>query len=409
MTMLDRTAEDLLRILNADQPQQQIGAYLVMQIGQRLKPAAIAYYRLDPELARLVLDASIGLPEAVVGAPVSWEPRAFLEAFGPEQSGVQRLDLTDPALGGVIGGAPGGDGLRGWLGLLRDTYAALLIVPLLIGDDAGAARSAGGPASTDELERCRGVLTLLYTAPPADWETLTTRAARIAAQAALVVENAWLRRQAEQAAVLQERSRLARDLHDSVTQSLYSVTLLAEATRRLANSGDLDQARVVATRLGEIGQQALKEMRLLVYQLRPSVLRRVGLVRALSQRLETVERRAGVEASLTVDGDLALPATLEEQLYYLAQEALNNALKHAAATSVNVRIVVAGSSLRLEIVDDGKGFSVDRVTAEGSFGLSSMEERAERLGGELVIDSTPGSGTRVIVTLDQPVMDHEER
>jgi signal transduction histidine kinase len=199
---------------------------------------------------------------------------------------------------------------------------------------------------------------------------------------------------------MQERSRLARDLHDSVTQSLYSLTLLAEATRRLVKGGDdPDQVLAVANRLGEIGQQALKEMRLLVYQLRPSVLRRVGLVRALSQRLETVERRAGVETALLVDPDLVLPAALEEQLYYLVQEALNNALKHAAASAVEVRIAGDGEKLRVEITDDGKGFTVEDAGAEGGFGLSSMYERVEKLGGSLAIDSTPGKGTTVSVTL----------
>jgi signal transduction histidine kinase len=117
---------------------------------------------------------------------------------------------------------------------------------------------------------------------------------------------------AEESAVLQERSRLARELHDSVTQSLHSSTLLAEAGQRLAKSGDIERARGYLIRLGDISQQALREMRLLVFELRPLALREIGMVGALQQRLDAVERRAGVEAELRVDEEFEIPARIEE-------------------------------------------------------------------------------------------------
>jgi signal transduction histidine kinase len=224
--------------------------------------------------------------------------------------------------------------------------------------------------------------------------------ASIADQIGVVVENARLYRQAEQLAVVRERERLARELHDSVTQSLYSLTLLAEASQRLIGAGDWGRVSEYVGRLGEIAQQALKEMRLLVYQLRPLVLKREGLVGALQHRLDAVEKRAGVDARLLVGGIIELPASAEEELYRIAQEALNNALKHAAPTSVTVRICADENGVVLEVSDDGRGFDLGSISAEGGMGLISMRERTERLGGTLDVKSVPGEGTSVRVKLE---------
>jgi signal transduction histidine kinase len=163
--------------------------------------------------------------------------------------------------------------------------------------------------------------------------------------------------QAGEMAVLQERNRLARELHDSVTQSLHSSTLLAEAGQRVASSGDIERARGYLLRLGEISQQALKEMRLLVYELRPLALSGVGLVGALKQRLDAVERRSGIEVQLSMEEGLELPRSIEEELYRIAMEALNNALKHANPTrlTVTLRKEVKGDipCIELAIMDDG--------------------------------------------------------
>jgi signal transduction histidine kinase len=216
--------------------------------------------------------------------------------------------------------------------------------------------------------------------------------------AALALENAQLYQQAEQLAVMEERSRLARELHDSVTQSLYSLTLFAEVQRRAADSANLEQVIDYSVRLGQVAQQALKEMRLLVYELRTAALETEGLVGAVQQRLDAVEKRAGVEARLVVEAMVDLPAVVEEGLYRIAQEALNNALKHAAATSVTVRINADNEQAVLEISDNGRGFAPNEVNT-GGMGLSTMRERAERLGGQFTITATPGKGTRVSVTI----------
>jgi signal transduction histidine kinase len=212
--------------------------------------------------------------------------------------------------------------------------------------------------------------------------------------------------QAEELAVAAERSRMARELHDSVTQSLHSSALMAAAGQRLADEGDLERTKHYLTRLGEISQQALKEMRLMVYELRPLALRQVGLVGALQQRLDAVERRAGVDARLVVvPGDrgegqeVELPAAVEETLYWIAQEALNNALKHAQPSSVIVTLRM-DDRVALEVADDGSGFDPRGVERGGGLGLVSMRERADKVGGTLSIHSAPGEGTRIEVTTD---------
>jgi len=210
--------------------------------------------------------------------------------------------------------------------------------------------------------------------------------------------------QAEELAVLKERGRLARELHDSVTQSLHSSTLMAEAGQRLAREGDLERARGYLIRLGEISQQALREMRLLVYELRPTILREVGLAGALQQRLDAVESRSGVEVDLNLDEDIDIPQDITEELFWISLEALNNALKHATPSRVTVSLYIEDPTEKpcygVVITDDGKGFDPDLIDA-GGLGLVTMKERIEKLGGTLEIRSTPGEGTRVKACVHQ--------
>jgi PAS domain S-box-containing protein len=206
---------------------------------------------------------------------------------------------------------------------------------------------------------------------------------------------------AERAAVNAERGRLARDLHDSTTQALYSAMLFNETEKKLAAAGDLESAAYYRDRVGQVVQQALREMRLLVFELRPPVLEREGLVGALRLRLDTVEHRAGVNARLDV-GDLpTLPGNVIENLYRIALEALNNSLKHAGAEQVIVRLWQVGDAIALEVADDGQGFDPTDISDKGGFGLVSVRERVDRLGGELTITSAPGEGTTIRVVLGQ--------
>jgi signal transduction histidine kinase len=215
-------------------------------------------------------------------------------------------------------------------------------------------------------------------------------------QERLVAENTRLHERARQAAVLEERQRLARELHDSVTQTLYGVSLYAEAASRALTAGE---TAPVASNLQEIRattQEALGEMRLLLFELRPPLLEERGLYGALESRLGAVESRAGLVTELQGDGAERLPPKLEQELYRLAQEALNNVLKHAHARHVSVRLDVSADRAILEVADDGVGFE-PTLRNDGGFGLKGMHERVERLGGTLQIESAPGQRTRMRV------------
>jgi signal transduction histidine kinase len=223
--------------------------------------------------------------------------------------------------------------------------------------------------------------------------------------------------QAEELAVLQERNRLARELHDSVTQSLYSLTLFSHAARRMAEDVGNDRLERQIKQIGSTAVKALKEMRLLVYELRPPELEKEGLIRALRQRLEAVEGRSGVEARLVVDELVRLPPSVEKDFYRITNEALNNALKHAAAASVTVYLRQLDDRVELEVVDDGIGFEPEAVRDHGGMGLESIRQRAKQMGGEATIRSAPGRGTsiKVTISLDQekaemvaPVVSREE-
>jgi PAS domain S-box-containing protein len=223
----------------------------------------------------------------------------------------------------------------------------------------------------------------------------------IGRQIAIAVENARLYDQAEQSAAIAERHRLSRELHDSVTQSLYSVTMYAEAAARLLVAGDTVTAMDHLRELRNTAQEALREMRLLIFELRPLALEKIGLAAALRARLDSVEVRGGIQTELHIDGEQdrqALPNAIEEELYHIAQEALNNVLKHAGAKCVWVHLCFTSAEISLAIRDNGIGFTPD-AASNGGLGLAGLKERAEKIGAVLEIRSEPGTGTEIRVAV----------
>ena len=218
-----------------------------------------------------------------------------------------------------------------------------------------------------------------------------------ATQAAMAIEHARLQQQAEQLAVLAERQRLARELHDSVTQSLYSVTLYANAAALALAAGKGDVTAGYLQELQETAQEGMRDMRLLIFQLHPPVLEVEGLVAALQARLAAVEGRAGLPTEFRVEGERRLPIAIEAELFWIAQEALNNVRKHAAAQHVTVHLHFTAATIALEVLDDGVGFDPGAVPAERRGGLRTIAERTAHMGGKLTYASMPGAGTRVKV------------
>ncbi len=251
-----------------------------------------------------------------------------------------------------------------------------------------------------KAEHNLGILTVIFQEDGSIREDNIALLSSLADQLGIMIENARLRQQAKQLAILEERNRLARELHDSVTQALYSATLFAEAAKKQAQDQQLSKALEYLDEVRETSRQALKEMRLLVYKLRPSPLEKEGLVYAVDQRLKAVEGRAGIQTKLEVVGNrAAVPAETEETLYYIAVEALNNSLKHAQASAVSVIIQQTETALTLQVTDNGRGFEWETAVSGGGLGLTSMRERASQHRGSLTVDSTPNQGTTVTAVL----------
>ncbi len=213
-----------------------------------------------------------------------------------------------------------------------------------------------------------------------------------------LIERARLVKQAELAAVVEERQRLARELHDSVTQLLYSQVLFSGAGLKILRKGDISLAEEHLQRIEQGARQALKEMRLLLYELRPLDVLNEGLISALGKRLEAVEKRTGINVHFQKEGsDAVIEPVIVMALYRIAEEALNNTLKHARAENVSVTICTDASHVHLTIEDDGIGFDSLQGNQRGGMGLTNIYERAAALGGSAQVISKPGQGTRVVV------------
>lgn len=208
-------------------------------------------------------------------------------------------------------------------------------------------------------------------------------------------------KESAQLAYAAQRTQIAQDLHDSVTQSLFSANLFAEAGREIVEAGDTEGASHYFTRIGAVTQQALKEMRLFLYELRPPDVVDVGLVDALQKRLDAVEKRSGMEARLILDGTIHCPDEISDQYYRIAQEALNNVVKHAQANEVTVYLRAKNGIMGLEVADNGRGFDLTEARKSGGMGLKTMQERSKQINGEFEIQTAPNQGTKVLVQVKQ--------
>jgi PAS domain S-box-containing protein len=216
------------------------------------------------------------------------------------------------------------------------------------------------------------------------------------AEEALQQAQTQLLEQQRAMAALDERQKLRRDLHDSVNQSIHSLVLFADTLAAMLETNQFERAKQLGEHLKESARQALKETRLMLYELQPHAVREdMDLVQELEWRLATVERHAGIKAQLTLKGNIAhCPAAWYESLYRITIEALNNALKHAQARNTQVLLRCTPRLLELSVTDDGLGFDPHRPHV-GGLGLQNMRERAALLGGEVTITSTSGGGTSV--------------
>ena len=365
LAMLVSSTRDLSAIIEPTLPK-------IMEIG---RCQAIAVHLLSEDRTDLILAAQRGVPDTHRGNMQVIRPRAGLAAWLNQfEQPVLSSDGTWPAMMPAALSVPG--------------YQRYL----------GAQLRAGGEVL--------GILSCYRAEGGFSLNHISVLAA-LAEQIGVVIENQRLRQRAEETAVVSERQRLARELHDAVTQSLYSQSLFARAARNALDEGDTARLRDSLGQLEFNAGLTLREMRLLLHELRPAALMTGGLRRALHDRLEWVERRVGIAASCHVDDRLMAGRDVEDMLYRVALEALNNALRHANATQVDVDVRCWGRHVRLTVSDDGCGFDPARVTA--GMGLAGMQDRVCQQGGKLKVVSAPGCGTTVTVLVSAPTISTNEQ
>ncbi|MFJ5917913.1 GAF domain-containing sensor histidine kinase [Streptomyces ardesiacus] len=291
---------------------------------------------------------------------------AMLQEATPERLGDVR---KDPRFGGWPSAHPE---LVDFLGLpVRDGDEVLGVLFLA---NKNCAKPAGGCGFTQDDEELLGIL---------------------AQHAAIALTNARLYERSRELTIAEERSRLAHELHDAVSQKLFSLRLTAQAATALVDR-DPARAKDELHQVATLAAEAADELRAAVVELRPAALEEDGLVATLRTQIQVLDRAHGARVTFTGRGVKALPAAQEEAMLRVAQEALHNALRHSGADHVEVTLHRRGAGAVLRITDDGSGFDPHTVRRAGRhLGLVSMRDRAGGAGGRLTVRSTPGEGTTI--------------
>ena len=269
---------------------------------------------------------------------------------------------------------------RGWWPATHPLMRSFLGVPIVFkGDVIGAfyvTDKTTGPAFTAADEEMVGLL---------------------AAHAAVLMEHARFFQESRELSVLDERNRLARDLHDAMTQTLFSLRLTLETAASTIGADPAGAARHVAD-ASALVEATFRELRTLVFELRPPSLEADGLAETVRKHLDIVGRAHGLAVRVTTVGDRRPPAGVEAAIYRIVQEAVTNVVRHARATTIEVRLSVDDRLARVQISDDGIGFDPGaRSIRTRHLGLTSMRERAQAAGGTCTVESAPGAGTTVLV------------
>ena len=279
------------------------------------------------------------------------------------------------AVGDIRADPQASSGLREFLD--SEGVRALLSVPIIADD------------------RVFAIFTVYYNAPHDFSEEEQRLLQALAHRAGLAIENARLYEAARGMAALEERQRLARELHDSVSQALYAIGLNTAAARQERAADSERRDRLLGDVIG-LAEAGLTEMRALIFELRPESLEQEGLVGALKKQAAAVQARHRLVVNTSLSPEPEAPLATKEVLYRVAQEALHNVAKHARAQSVDLTLEMHSGDLVLQVSDNGKGFD-PTGSFPGHLGLRSMRERVGAVGGSLEIDSAPGKGTRICV------------
>jgi signal transduction histidine kinase/putative methionine-R-sulfoxide reductase with GAF domain len=371
---------DIMEVLNSDMPINKILDRIVNQACNLLGSAAVAVYKLFPEEDLLRIQAAKGLSaeyalnmempvgEAAVGRAVQTKKpvQVFdIAAAFPEAKKISANPLS-----------------RKLIEHMLETYRSVLAVPLIIKDEV------------------YGGITLYYPEPREFSAEEIDLASMFANHVALAIEHDRLDTHSQEAAVSSERNRLARELHDAVTQTLFSASLIAEVLPRIWDK-DEEAGRERLDELRGLTRGALAEMRTLLLELRPTALLDSDLGDLLQQLADAATTAGRVPVDVVIKGDAPVSDDVKVTFYRIAQEALNNVSKHSNATAADVTLIREHNSAKLRVLDNGRGFS-KTPNKPDSLGLGIIAERAVSIGAALSIDTSLGKGTVVTVIWKNP-------
>ncbi len=374
---------DILAAINSNRPLDEILDFIIREAARLLHADAAALFRLNREKNSMILEAAYGLPHLDSGNMPADMGTGYLGRIFAERRPVVKTDTTE--MDRILEQLQESDTHVSWL---KDNCSGMLAVPLICKNEV-----YGGIALYIKKDGIR-------QERPITKEEIDL-AMTFADQAAMAIDNTRLRKQAEEMAVAAERNRLARDLHDAVTQTLFSASLIAEVLPRIWERSREEGLKRLEE-LRQLTRGALAEMRTLLFELRPATLVEAPLEELLRQLSEAITGRARIPVALNVAAAVRLPTEVKIVLYRIAQEALNNIAKHSGAKTAAVEYKSNEDSQLgvllavIRISDDGKGFDPTTV-ASGHFGVGIMRERAETIGAKLTVTSTLGEGTRVEV------------
>jgi signal transduction histidine kinase len=379
---------DALSVLNSSRPHHEILDHIVAQAIRLLNTRVGAIYIVGDD-DMVSAGAARGLPEdylrlripvgnMVTGRAVARrEPVALADI--PSSTDTLHAFLEEP-------GTPDGwdEGIR-WV---AENCKAVLAVPICAGDQVF------------------GALTLYYDRPRYHTDEEIALAVAFADQAALVLEGQRLQDRLRRAAALEERNRLARGLHDAVTQTLFSASMIASVLPDIWDQDPVAGHRRLE-QLTHLTRGALAEMRTMLLELRPEGLVEGHIGDLLRHLVDAAAGRSNLQAELSVSGTCELPVDVKIALYRIVQEALHNVTRHAEASHVLVSLHCAPDLVQLQVMDDGRGFTPETVTSD-HMGLQNMRERVRDIGGDYELDTSAGEGTRITVTwhpVDSPLSD----
>ncbi len=368
----------ILAVINSSRALNEILDYIAAQAGQLLGAGAVALYRFRGEVLRI---------QIAHGLEAEYVQRMFLRpGEGPLGRAVQARQpvlVTDMAAEVRALSQVREDPIRrALLDRLATQHRAVLAVPLIVRGEV------------------YGGLVLYYDSDRTLSDEEIGVAATFADHAALALENATLREQITEEATSAERGRLARDLHDAVTQTLFSASLIADVLPRVWERVPAE-GRSCLNDLRRLTRGALAEMRALLLELRPAALVEAKLDCLLRHLAEAAAERARIAVALSIAEPPSLPCDVKIALYRIAQEALNNAARHARASRVEVALRALPQGVELRVADDGRGFDPTRVSSE-HLGLGIMRERADAIGAQFTIESGRERGTLVTAAWSRP-------